>query len=181
MTTRVLSEYQKSTPANPRQETLPMKALIAIVMFIFGVFVGLLVTPFLQEFSATMYEEEEYSAPRMKTLLRGFGITLPPEAADLNVFQKQDGSTRQVWVKFECSPETKDEFIESLNRSHAGHFNRELKSPRTYEGANISWWTFQSSYLHYEFNNICVAYDELLQNLYLYAIADVSSHSSGGR
>ena len=158
-----------------------MKALIAIVMFIFGVFVGLLVTPFLQEFSATMYQEEEYSTPRVKTLLRGFGITLPPEVADLNVFQKQDGEKREVWMKFECSPETKDEFIESLNRSHAGHFNRELKSPRTYEGANISWWTFQTSYNFYEFNNICVAYDELLHNLYLYAFADVSTHSSESR
>lgn len=158
-----------------------MKALIAIVMFIFGVFVGLLVTPFLQEFSATMYEEEEYSTPRVKSLLRGFGITLPLEVADLNVFQKQDGSSRQVWVKFECSPETKDEFVESLTRSHAGHFNRELVPPRTYEGAAISWWTFQSSYLHYEFDNISMAYDELLHNLYLYAIADVSSQSSRGR
>ena len=102
-------------------------------------------------------------------------------AIRVNVFQKQDGSSRQVWVKFECSPETKDEFVESLNRSHAGHFNRELVPPRTYEGAVISWWTFQSSYLHYEFDSICMAYDELLHNLYLYAIADVSSHSSPGR
>ena len=155
-----------------------MKALIAIVMFIFGIFVGLLVTPFIQEFSTTMYEEVEYSTPRVKTLLRGFGITLPPEVADLNVFEKQDGSTRQVWMKFECTPETKDEFIESLNRSHAGHFNRELEPPRTYEGMTISWWTFQDSYHYYEFHDICAAYDELLHNLYLYAIADVSSHSS---
>ena len=158
-----------------------MKALIAIVMFIFGIFVGLLVTPFLQEFSTTMYEEEEYSTPRVKTMLRGFGITLPAEVADLNVFQKQDGEKREVWMKFECSTETKDEFVESLNRSHSGHFNREMKPPRTYEGMNISWWTFQSSYHFYEFNNICVAYDELLHNLYLYAIADVETHSAGGQ
>jgi len=158
-----------------------MKALIAIVMFIFGIFVGLLVTPFLQEFSTTMYEEEEYSTPRVKTMLRGFGITLPAEVSDLNVFQKQDGEKREVWVKFECSPETRDEFIETLNRSHSGHFNREMAAPRTYAGANISWWTCQPSYHYYEFHNISVAYDELLHNLYLYAIADIETHSAGGR
>ena len=158
-----------------------MKVLIAIVMFIFGIFVGLLVTPFLQEFSATMYEEEEYSTPRVKTMLRGFGITLPAEVTDLNVFQKQDGEKREVWMKFECSPETRDEFIESLNRSHSGHFNREMAVPRTYAGANISWWTCQPSYHFYEFHNISVAYDELLHNLYLYAIADVETHSAGGQ
>ena len=158
-----------------------MKVLIAIVMFIFGVFVGLLVTPFLQEFSTTMYEEEEYSAPRVKTLLRAYGITLPAEATELNVFQKQDGSTRQVWVKFECPPEAKDEFIEKLTTSHSGHFNRELPPPRTYEGTTISWWTIQQSYHFYEFNDITVAYDELLRNLYLYAIADNASRTSGAR
>ena len=154
-----------------------MKALIAIVMFIFGVFVGLLVTPFLQEFSTTMYEEEEYSTPRVKTLLHGFGITLPAEATDLNVFQKQDGTTRQVWVKFECPPEAKDEFIEKVTTSHAGHFNRELPAPRTYEGLNISWWTFQKTYHFYEFNDMCIAYDDLLHNLYLYAITDGASRT----
>ena len=158
-----------------------MKVLIAIVMFLFGIFVGLLVTPFLQEFSATMYEEQEYSTPRVKTILRGFGITLPPEATDLNVFQRQDGKKREVWVKFECPPEARDEFIESMNGSHSGHFNRELAAPRTYDGTMISWWTFQPSYHRYEFNNICVAYDDMLHNLYLYAIADLETHSSGER
>ena len=149
-----------------------MKVLIAIVMFVLGVLVGLLATPFLQEFSTTMYQEEEYSTPRVKTLLRGFGITLPAEAADLNVFLTQNGSSKQVWVKFECSPEAKDDFVEKLNTSHAGHFKRELPTPKTYEGMNISWWTFQPSYHFYEFNDIFIAYDELLQNLYLYAFTD---------
>ena len=158
-----------------------MKALIAIVMFIFGIFVGLLVTPFLQEFTTTMYEEEEYSTPRVKTLLHGFGITLPAEATDLNVFQKQDGTTRQVWVKFECPPEARDEFVAKLSTSHSGHFNRELPVPRTYEGMNISWWTFQPSYRLNEFNEMCMAYDDLLHNVYLYAIIDGASRTSGSR
>ena len=158
-----------------------MKALIAIVMFIFGIFVGLLVTPFLQDFTTTMYEEEEYSTPRVKTLLHAYGITLPAEATDLNVFQKQDGTTRQVWMKFECPPEARDEFVQKLSTSHAGHFNRELPVPRTYEGMNITWWTFQSSYRLNEFNDMCMAYDDLLHNVYLYAITDNASRSSGSR
>ena len=149
-----------------------MKVLIAIVMFIFGVFVGLLVTPFLQEFSTTMYQEEEYSTPRVKTLLRGFGITLPAEAADLNVFLTQNGTTKQVWVKFECPPEAKDDFVEKLNASHSGNFKSDVPIPRTYEGMNITWWTIQNSYHFYEFRDITLAYDELLHNLYLYAISD---------
>ena len=149
-----------------------MKALIAIVMFIFGVFVGLLVTPTLQEFSSTMYLEEEYSAPRVKSQLRSFGITLPPEAMDINVFLTQNGATRQVWAKFECSPEVKEAFIERLNSSHQGHFNRVLPTPKTLEGMGISWWTFQDSYQYYEFKDLCAAYDDFLHNMYLYAISD---------
>ena len=149
-----------------------MKVLIAIVMFIFGVFVGLLSTPFLQEFSTSMYQEEEYSATRAKTMLRGFGITLPPEAADLNVFLTQNGSTKQVWAKFECPPESRDEFLEKLKTAHSGNFKYDLPTPKTYEGMNITWWSFQDSYHHYEFRDVYLGYDELLHNMYLYAISD---------
>ena len=158
-----------------------MKVLIAIVMFLFGVFVGVLIMPFFNEFGAPMSFEEEYSTPRIKTLLHGFGITLPLEASGINLFMKQKGQDKQIWVKFECSPEVKDAFIENLTASHSGHFNRELPPPRTYEGTTISWWTIQQSYHFYEFNDITVAYDELLRNLYLYAIADNASRTSGAR
>ena len=67
-----------------------MKVLIAIVMFLFGLFVGILIIPTFKEFSTPMYSEEEYSTPRMKTVLSGFGITLPREAVDINLYLKQD-------------------------------------------------------------------------------------------
>ena len=46
-----------------------MKALIAIVMFLFGLFVGLLVFPTFKEFSVPLYLEEEYSTAHAKILL----------------------------------------------------------------------------------------------------------------
>ena len=152
-----------------------MKALIAVVMFLFGVCVGLLVTPAIQEFSSTMYLEEEYSMPRVKTELRAFGITLPPEAADINVFHTQNGATRQIWVKFECSEEEKDAFVERLIASHSGNFNRDVPVPKMANGMGIPWWTFQPSYKYYEFHDMCAAYDEFLRNMYVYAYLDGSS------
>jgi len=151
-----------------------MKVLIAIVMFVLGLFVGLLSTPLLQEFSTTMYQEEEYSMPRVKTKLRAFGITLPAEASDLNVFLTQNGSENQVWLKFVCPADVKDEFVERLNSSHAGHFKRDLPPPKTYDGTIITWWTFNTTYHYYEFNDMCMAYDELMQTVYLYAYNDGS-------
>jgi len=152
-----------------------MKALIAVVMFLFGVCVGLLVTPAIQEFSSTMYLEEEYSMPRVKTELRAFGITLPPDAAEINVFHTQNGATRQMWVKFECSEEAKEEFVEKLNSSHPGLFNREVPVPRMANGMGIPWWTFQTTYKYYEFDDMCAAYDEFLHNMYVYAYLDGNS------
>ena len=149
-----------------------MKVLIAIVMFAFGILVGLLVTPAIQEFSSTMYVEEEYSAPRLKTMLRSFGITLPLEAADINVFHTQNGATRQVWVKFECPPDVKEDFIERLRESHQGLFNRVIPTPKMSNGMGIPWWTFQTTYQYYEFRDMCAAYDDFLRNMYLYAILD---------
>jgi len=149
-----------------------MKALIAVVMFLFGLFVGVLVVPTFKEFSSSMYVEEEYSTPRVKTLLTGFGVTLPPEAADINLFLTQDGEKRQVWLKFQCSPEVKDAFVETMNAKHSGLFNRVIASPKMMDGTPITWWTYRNTYRYYEFKDICVAYDELLRNLYLYAIID---------
>ncbi len=149
-----------------------MKALIAIVMFLFGLFVGVLVVPTFQEFSSSMYSEEEYSTPRIKTLLNDFGITLPTETTDINLFMTQDGEKKQVWMKCECSPEVKDEFVESLNVKHSGLFNRVIVSPKMMNGTPVAWWTFRNTFRYYEFHDMCVAYDELLRNLYLYAIMD---------
>ena len=53
--------------------------------------------------------------------------------------------------------------------------------PRTYDGTNISWWTFQPSYRLNEFSDMCMAYDDLLHNVYLYAISDGASRTSGSR
>jgi len=156
-----------------------MKALIAIVMFLFGLFVGVLIMPTFNEMTSQMYIEEEYSTPRVKTILNGFGITLPLEVSDLNLFMKQDGEKKQVWVKFECSPEVRDAFMEQLNQKHSGLFNREIETPKLSEGTPIIWWTYRNSYRYYEFKDMCAAYDDLLHNLYIYSISDGSvSHSS---
>ena len=149
-----------------------MKALIAIVMFLFGLFVGILIIPTFKEFSTPLYMEEEYSTPRVKTLLHGFGIVLPPEASDVNLFLAQDGAKKQVWVKFECPADVKDAFVEKLNLNHAGLFNREIESPKMQDGTPITWWTYSNSFRYYEFKDMCVSYDDLLRNLYLYAISD---------
>ena len=152
-----------------------MKVLIAVVMFLFGVFVGILVVPTFKEFSTPMYLEEEYSSPRIKTLLREFGITLPLEAADVNLFLKQDGTKKQLWVKFECSPEVRDVFIEKLNMEHAGMFNREIETPKMFDGTMISWWSYRNTFRYYEFNGMCAAYDDIMRNLYIYATSDSAS------
>ena len=156
-----------------------MKALIAIVMFLFGLFVGILSIPFIKEFSTPLYVEEEYSTPRVKTLLRNFNITLPLEAMDVNLFFKQDASTSQVWVKFECSPEVKDTFVDELKTRHSGLFNRDVEMPKMFDGTVITWWSYRNTYRFYEFHDMCVAYDDILRNLYVYAISDGSSDGSG--
>ena len=149
-----------------------MKVLIAVVMFLFGVFVGLLIVPTFKEFSTPMYIEEEYSSPRIKTLLREFGITLPLEAADVNLFLKQDGQKKQLWVKFECSPEVKEALVAKLNSSHAGMFNSEIESPKMFDGTMITWWSYSNTFRYYEFDGMCAAYDDILRNFYIYATTD---------
>ena len=149
-----------------------MKVLIAIVMFLFGLFVGILVVPTFQEFSTPLYSEEEYSTPRIKSILNGFGVTLPLEASNLNLFLKQDGAKKQVWVKFECSEAVKDALIEELSGKHPGLFNREIETPKMLDKSPIVWWTYVNSFRYYEFKDMCVAYDEFLHNLYLYAVSD---------
>ena len=148
-----------------------MKVLIAVVMFLFGVFVGILIMPLFNEFAAPLYLEEEYSTPRIKTLLHRFGITLPLEATGINVFMKQDGQEKQIWVKFECSSEVRDAFITSLNASHSGMFNSEVENPKMMDGTPITWWTYSDTFRYYEFKDMCAAYDEILHNFYIYAVS----------
>ena len=155
-----------------------MKVLIAIVMFLFGLFVGFLVTPFVNEFAKPLYVEEEYSSPRVKTLLNSFGITLPLEASEVNLFVKQEGELNRAWLKFSCSPEVKEEFMAELNRRHPGLFNREVESPKMFDGTMITWWSFNNSLRYYEFNDMCAAYDDLLRYCYVYAVSDGSGDSS---
>jgi len=147
-----------------------MKVLIAIVMFLFGLFIGILIIPAFQEFSTPMSMEEEYSTPRIKTILNGCGITLPLEASDINLYMKQEGNKKQVWLKFECPEEANETFMQLLNSKHAGMFNREIETPKMFDGSIISWWTFRNTFRYYEFNGMCAAYDELLHTVYLYAI-----------
>lgn len=154
-----------------------MKALIAIVMFLFGIFVGILVVPMFKEFSTPMYIEEEYSSPRIKTLLHEFDITLPPEALDINLFLKQDGLKKELWVKFECSPEVRDDFVAQINARHPGLFNSEITSPKMYDGTPITWWSYRRSFRYYEFSGMCAAYDDTLRQLYLYAFSDGNDDS----
>ena len=148
-----------------------MKVLIAVVMFLFGLFVGILVIPTFREFSSPLYAEEEYSTPRIKTILNGFGVVLPLEASDINLFLKQNESKKQVWVKFVCPADAKEDFIQQLTAKHSGMLNREVEQPKMFDGTVITWWTFLTSYRYYEFNGMCVAYDEVLHNLYLYAVS----------
>ena len=154
-----------------------MKVLIAVVMFLFGLFVGILVIPTFKEFSTPLYLEEEYSTPRIKSLLSGFGIVLPLEASNVNLFMKQDGENKQVWMKFECSEEVKDEFVTQLASRHSGLFNRVIEAPKMLDGTPIIWWTYSNAFHYYEFKDMCVAYDEVLRNLYLYAATGDSDSS----
>ena len=149
-----------------------MKVLIAIVMFLFGFFVGLLVMPTFSEFSAPLSLEEEYSSPRIKSLLHEFDITLPIEATDINVFYKQNGQTKQLWVKFVCPPEARDVFIAEMTAKHSGMFNREIESPTMADGTMITWWSYRNTFRYYEFKGMCVAYDDVLQNVYIYSTSD---------
>ena len=167
-----------------------MKVLIAIVMFLFGLFVGILVVPTFKEFSTPMSLEEEYSTPRIKTILREFGVTLPLEASDVNLYLKQDGLKKQLWVKFECSPEVRDDFIMQLSSKNSGLFNREIETPKMLDGTPITWWSYResapgarSAARYYEFHDMCAAYDESLHMIFIYAISDgieQDTHSSQG-
>ena len=152
-----------------------MKILIAVVMFLFGLFIGILIIPAFQEFSSPMSVEEEYSTPRIKTILSGCGITLPLEAADVNLYLRQSENKKQVWLKFECSDEVKEAFMQQLNAKHAGMFNREIETPKMFDGSAVSWWTFRNTFRYYEFSGMCAAYDDVLHTLYLYAIQDDES------
>ena len=155
-----------------------MKVLIAIVMFLFGLFVGILIIPTFKEFSTPMYSEEEYSTPRIKSVLSGFGITLPLEAIDINLYLKQNEEKKQLWLKFQCPAETKDAFIQQLNSRHVGMFNREIETPKMFDGTVITWWNFRNSFRYYEFNGMCAGYDESLHTIYVYAIQDESEQES---
>ena len=155
-----------------------MKVLIAIVMFLFGLFIGILIIPTFKEFSSPMSVEEEYSTPRIKTILSGCGITLPLEAADVNLYLRQNENRKQVWLKFECSDEVKEAFMQQLNSKHAGLFNREIEKPEMFDGSVVTWWTFRETFRYYEFNGMCAAYDDSLHTLYLYAIQDEDSPES---
>jgi len=148
-----------------------MKVLIAVVMFLFGVFVGILVMPMFKEFSTPYYVEEEYSTPRIKSLLNEFGIILPLEANDINLFLSRNGEITRLWVKFDCPTEAKEEFINKLNTTHSGLFNRIIETPKMIDGTPIIWWTYSNSFQYIEFRDMCVAYDELLHKLYIYAIS----------
>ena len=149
-----------------------MKVLIAIVMFLFGLFIGILIIPAFNEFSNTMSMEEEYSTPRIKTILSGCGIILPLEAADVNLYLRQSENKKQIWLKFECSDEVKEAFMQQLNSKHPGRFNREIETPKMFDGSVVTWWTFRNSFRYYEFNGMCAAYDDTLRTLYLYAVQD---------
>lgn len=151
-----------------------MKVLIAVVMFLFGIFVGILVVPMFKEFSTPMYIEEEYSSARVKSLLHEFDIALPLDAQDVNLFLKQNGMKKELWVKFECSPEVRDEFIAQIDARHSGLFSREVSSPQMFDGTVITWWSFRNSFRYYEFHGMCAAYDDTLRQLYLYAVSDDS-------
>ena len=150
-----------------------MKILIAAVMFLLGVFIGVLVMPMSKEFSQPFSLEEEYSTPRIKTILRGFGVTLPLEASNVNLYLKQEGEKKRIWVKFECPVEAKDAFIEELKVDHQGHFMQDVETPKMLDGTMITWWTNQSSFRPYEFNDLYVTYDDVLRNLYIYAVSEV--------
>ena len=131
-----------------------MKVLIAIVMFLLGLFIGILIIPAFNEFSNTMSMEEEYSTPRIKTILSGCGIILPLEAADVNLYLRQSENKKQIWLKFECSDEVKEAFMQQLNSKHPGMFNREIETPKMFDGSMVTWWTFRNSFRYYEFNGM---------------------------
>ena len=123
----------------------------------------------LDLYELVMTLEEEYSTPRIKSILSGFGVILPLEASNVNLFTKQDGEKKQVWMKFECSEDVKDEFVAQLNSRHSGLFNRVIETPKMMDCTPITWWSYSNTFHYYEFKDMCVAYDEILRNLYLYA------------
>ena len=151
-----------------------MKVLIAVVMFLFGLFIGILVVPTFKEFSSSMYSEEEYSSDRINTILREFGInSLPEEASNINLFMKQDGDKKELWVRFHCSAEEKSSFVEGVSSRHIGRFNGdEPPVPKMHDGTSITWWAYKGASGKNEFSDLCVAYDEFARNVFLYAISD---------
>lgn len=150
-----------------------MKILIAAVMFLLGVFIGILAMTMFREFSQPFSMEEEYSTPRIKTILHDFGVTLPLEASNVNLFLKKDGEKKRLWVKFECPSEVKDAFVEQLGVNHQGRFNYEVELPKMLDGSAITWWTNQDSFRVHEFSDLRVSYDDVLRNLYIYAVSDI--------
>ena len=157
-----------------------MKVLIAVVMFLFGLFVGILVMPMFNEFSSAMYIEEEYSTPRIKTLLNEFGIILPLEASDINLFLSRNGEEKRLWVKFDCPEEAKEDFITKLKSTHPGLFNRIVESPKMIDGMPIIWWTYSNSFKYYEFGGMCAAYDDLMHKVYIYAVSGDAPSAPAG-
>ena len=154
-----------------------MKILIAVVMFLLGTFIGILVMPMFKEFSQPFSYEEEYSMPRVRTILHAFGVTLPPEASDINLYLKQENGRKQVWVRCECPSEARDVFIEQLTVDHQGRFPHEIELPKMLDGTPVSWWTNRDSYRYNEFRDLCVTYDDLLHYLYIYTVTDIDGES----
>ena len=150
-----------------------MKSLIAVVMFLLGVFIGILVMTMFKFFSQPLSIEEEYSTPRINSILHDFGITLPLEASNVNLFLKKESGEKRLWVKFECPAEAKDAFVEQLGVNHQGRFNYENELPKMLDGRAITWWTNQDSFRQYEFGDMRVSYDDIRRNVYIYAVSDV--------
>ena len=150
-----------------------MKVLIAVVMFLLGIFIGILIVPTFKEFSDSMYAEEEYSSDRIDAILRDFGITsIPPDASHFSLFMKQDGEKKELWLKFNCPAGDKAAFIEELSSRHAGRFNEDVPPvPKTQDGSAVTWWAYNSASGKNEFSDLCVAYDDFARCIFLYAVS----------
>ena len=155
-----------------------MKILIAVVMFLLGLFIGILVVPTFKEFSNTMYGEEEYSSDRIKAVLREFGISsAPSEATVLNLFMKQDGEKKELWVRINCPAEARALFVEELSRRRSGRFNgEEPPAPKKQDGSAILWWGYHDVSGKEEFSDLCVGYDDLNPYLFLYAVSEAGEN-----
>ena len=152
-----------------------MKILIAAVMFLLGLFIGILVVPTFKEFSNSMYVEEEYSSKHVQEILRDFGISMvPPEASVVNLFLKQDGEKKELWVQLHCPAEAQAVFLEELSRRHSGHFNgSEPPMPKMQNGNPITWWTYHNASGKEEYSDLCVGCDEFSRDLFLYTFSEV--------